>query len=83
MTANGTYEAVQDVAALRALYGTPVEAAIVKVANRITPLYRKYLEASPFFILATVGPEGVDCSPRGERGGTMRIEDEETIVIPD
>lgn len=69
---------------LEALYTpAPVAAAIVKEIDRITPQYRRLIEASPFVVLATVGPEGIDCSPRGDRPGFVRIADERTLVIPD
>ena len=53
-------------AQLEAIYGKPVEAATVKEVNWITPHYRAYIEASPYVALATSGPEGLDCSPRGD-----------------
>jgi PPOX class probable FMN-dependent enzyme len=49
----------------------------------ITPHYRRLIEASPFFVLATSGPEGLDCSPRGDLPGFMRIADERTLMFPD
>ena len=39
-------------AQLDALYGEPAEPAIVKEADRVTPLYRRLIEASPFVALA-------------------------------
>src|SRR3546814_14617328 len=69
--------------ALEALYDTPGEASLVKEADRITPPYRRLIEASPFVALATCGPEGLDCSPRGELGGVVHIEDERTLMLPD
>ena len=71
------------IAELEALYGKPVEAATVKEVDRITPHYRAYIEASPFATLATIGPEGIDCSPRGDRPGFVRIHDEKTLMLPD
>lgn len=68
---------------LEALYGAPVEAAIVKEVDRITPHYRVLVEASPFVALATAGPEGLDCSPRGDLAGFVRIHDERTLMMPD
>jgi hypothetical protein len=68
---------------LEALYGAPVEASLVKEAGRITPQYRRLIEASPFMALATSGPEGLDCSPRGELGGVVHIEDARTLMLPD
>ena len=68
---------------LEALYGAPGRASIVKESDRLTAEYRRLIEASPFFALATVGPEGLDCSPRGELGGAVHIEDERTLMLPD
>lgn len=78
-----SYKAVTDVDALQSLYGAPGEASLAKVADRITPEYKRLLEASPFFTLASVGPEGLDCSPRGELGGAFVVQDESTLIIPD
>src|SRR6266567_1858019 len=71
------------IAELEALYGQPVEAATVKEVDRITPHYRAYIEASPFATLATSGPEGLDCSPRGDKPGFVRVADEKTLMLPD
>ena len=77
------YEPVTDLAVLNAAYGEPGAAAMLKVATRITPAYRRLIEASPFLALASAGPEGLDCSPRGEFGGLLRILDSKTLAIPD
>jgi len=74
---------LKDEAELAALYGTPRTAAVAKVTPVITPHYRAWIEASPFCALASVGPEGLDCSPRGDRGAVVRVIDERTIAIPD
>lgn len=68
---------------LEAIYGTPVEASTVKEVDHITPTYRAFVEASPFVSLATSGPEGLDCSPRGDRPGFVRVDDPQTLVMPD
>jgi uncharacterized protein len=68
---------------LEALYGQPVEAAIVKEVDHVTPHYRALIEASPFALLATSGPEGLDCSPRGDLPGFVRVHDEKTLMMPD
>lgn len=83
-----SHSKIDSIEALQALYGTPVAAATVKVSSVITPEYRALIQASPFCALATVGPEGLDCSPRGdapENGmdGMVRIVDERTLMIPD
>lgn len=70
--------------ALEALYQpAPVAASTVKVADHITPHYATLIEASPFLALATVGPEGLDCSPRGDLPGFVRIADPKTLMLPD
>jgi len=68
---------------LEALYGFPNDASTVKVADRVTPHYRALLENSPFAALATCGPEGLDCSPRGDLPGFVRIHDDITLMMPD
>jgi PPOX class probable FMN-dependent enzyme len=75
---------VDTLEALEALYTpAPAPASTVKVADRITPHYRALIEASPFLALATVGPEGLDCSPRGDQPGFVRVADERTLILPD
>ncbi len=78
-----TSSIISSVEDLEALYGRPGETSLVKEADRITPQYRQFIEASPFVALATGGPEGLDCSPRGELGGVLHIEDEKTLMLPD
>ena len=74
---------IASVEELEAIYGQPNDASTVKVADRITPEYRRLIEASPFAALATSGPEGLDCSPRGDAAGFVRIHDEKTLMMPD
>src|SRR6201988_4446238 len=68
---------------LDAIYGFPNDASTVKVADRITLPYRILIEKSPFAALATSGPEGLDCSPRGDLPGFVRIHDDRTLMMPD
>ena len=68
---------------LEAIYGFPGETSTAKVADRVTPAYRALIERSPFAVLATCGPEGLDCSPRGDVAGFVRIHDEKTLMMPD
>jgi len=75
---------INSLEALEALYDVaPVAASMVKVADHITPHYRALIEASPFVALATLGPEGLDCSPRGDRPGFVRVADPRTLILPD
>lgn len=74
---------VATVEELEAIYGRPGETATVKEIDRLTPEYRAYVEASPMVVLATSGPEGLDCSPRGDRPGFVRVADDRTLLLPD
>lgn len=78
--------AVRTVAELERIYGAfgaVGEASTAKVADHITPHYRRFIEAAPFLALATSGPEGLDCSPRGDVPGFVRIADPRTLLLPD
>ena len=68
---------------LEAIYGETGMASTAKVADHVTPHYRIMIEKSPFVALATSGPEGLDCSPRGDRPGFVRIHDAKTLMMPD
>lgn len=74
---------IRTVEELEAIYGTPGEASTVKEIDWISPEYRRLIEASPYVALATSGPEGLDCSPRGDAKGFVRIHDERTLMLPD
>ena len=75
---------IDSVEQLEALYGIPNAASTVKEVSRLTPPYRALIEASPFLTLATCGPEGLDCSPRGDRlGELVRIHDDRKLLLPD
>lgn len=68
---------------LAGIYGTPGPASMRKVADRLTPDYARFIAASRFCVLATVGPEGTDASPRGDEGSVARALDERHLAIPD
>jgi uncharacterized protein len=74
---------VTNIEALERIYGEPYGPSIAKEADRITTQYRAFIEAAPFFALATAGPDGLDCSPRGDAPGFVRIHDERTLLVPD
>jgi uncharacterized protein len=74
---------IASIEALEAIYGQPNEASTAKVASRITPQYRVLIDKSPFAALATSGPEGLDCSPRGDLPGFVRVHDDKTLMMPD
>jgi len=74
---------IETVEQLEAIYGAVGDASTVKVADHVTPLYRIFIEKAPFAALATIGPEGIDCSPRGDLPGFVRIHDPKTLMLPD
>ncbi len=75
-----TITSVED---LKELYGHPGETSLVKEVPFLSPSYRRFIEAAPFVSLATSGPEGLDCSPRGDRPGFVRVADDRTLILPD
>ncbi|WP_322966229.1 pyridoxamine 5'-phosphate oxidase family protein [Sphingomonas fuzhouensis] len=74
---------ITTIAALEALYGPVSPPSIVKVADHIHPVYRPFIEASPFAVLATAGAAGLDATPRGDPAGFVHIEDDRTLLLPD
>ena len=80
---NGADHLVTTMAQLESLYGEVFPPAKVKESDRITPAYRKLIEAAPFFALASSGPGGLDCSPRGDPAGFVRVQGEKTLLVPD
>jgi len=74
---------ITSVEQLEALYGLPGEASIVKELDHVIPEYAAFIQASPFVALATSGPEGLDCSPRGDLAGFVRLVDDKTLMMPD
>ncbi|KIN71350.1 pyridoxamine 5'-phosphate oxidase family protein [Sulfitobacter guttiformis] len=74
---------IESIAALEALYGTPGQASLRKVADHLTSQYLKWIMASRLCIVSTVGPEGTDGSPRGDEGPVVLVLDEKRLALPD
>lgn len=74
---------IETVEQLEALYGRPGETSLVKELDHVIPEYAAFIAASPFVALATAGPEGLDCSPRGDLAGFVRVHDARTLMLPD
>ncbi len=79
----GTDHLITTVEQLEALYGKPYGPSLAKEIDHLSPSYRKLIEAAPFVAIATGGPEGLDCSPKGDAAGFVRILDDRTLAIPD
>src|SRR6188472_3506720 len=74
---------VTSMEAFEKLSAEPFGPSLVKETDRITGPYRAFIEAAPFFALASGGPDGFDCSPRGDAPGFVRVADEKTLLVPD
>jgi hypothetical protein len=74
---------ITSVEALEALLGPPGAASLKKELDHVSAHYRALIEASPFVALATAGPNGLDCSPRGDPRGFVHVVDEKTLILPD
>jgi PPOX class probable FMN-dependent enzyme len=76
-------DVIRDEATLEALYGTASGAAVAKEIDYVHPHYAAMIAASPFMVLATSGPGGLDASPRGDPAGFVHLADDRTLLIPD
>jgi uncharacterized protein len=66
------------------LGGEPAKLIREKIADRLNPLTRQFVERSPFVVVASGRPDGgLDVSPRGDPAGFVRILDERTLLLPD
>jgi uncharacterized protein len=75
---------VATLAELEAVYSpAPAAASTVKEIDHLIPEYRDYIRLSPFVALATAGPDGLDCSPRGDSENVVKILDDTTLALPD
>ena len=74
---------VKSVDQLEQIYGEPMPTSLVKEVDRLNDVYSKLIEAAPFVVIATSGPGGLDCSPKGDFPGFVRIVDDKTLMIPD
>jgi len=80
---NGSDHIVATIDQLEAHYGAPRDVSMAKEIDHVSAHYRPFIAAAPFFALATSGPEGLDCSPRGDAPGFVRVVDDKTLLIPD
>jgi len=84
MTTDGSsHHFVTSIDELEAVYGQPVGPSVVKEIDHVNADYRAFIEAAPFCAMATSGPGGLDCTPRGDPPGFVRVKDEKTLLIPD
>lgn len=74
---------IRDLAALEALYGEVNEVSALKEITYLHPHYAAFITASPFAVLSTSGPHGLDASPRGDTPGFVEIVDDKTLLLAD
>jgi PPOX class probable FMN-dependent enzyme len=75
---------ISSVEELRAIYREPNERAAEKEIDYLDPHCRRFIELSPFMLLATQGADGRgDVSPKGDAPGFVQVVDDHTLVIPD
>ncbi|HKS88641.1 MAG TPA: pyridoxamine 5'-phosphate oxidase family protein [Stellaceae bacterium] len=75
---------IEDIGAIRELYGEPGERAVKKQLPRLEKHSRAFIALSPFLVIASADPQGrVDASPKGDAPGFVRVLDDETLLIPD
>ena len=83
MTADAHPHLIESLAELEALFGPVGEASIRKEVPFLHPHYQAVIKASPFAVLATAGPAGLDVSPRGDPPGFVEVQDEHTLLLPE
>jgi len=84
MTTNvSSHQVITSIEVLESIYGEPSRSAVVKEIDYVNADYRAFIEAAPFCAMATSGPGGLDCTPRGDPPGFVRVKDEKTLLIPD
>lgn len=76
-------EYINTIENLEALFGEVGEASLRKEVPTLHPEYQSWIEKSPFAVLATIGPDGLDTSPRGDPAPLVKIPDERTILLPE
>ncbi len=74
---------VTDLETLESLYGTPSTASQIKILDCVSPEYRAFIDASPFVVMATAGPEGIEITPRGDPAPVVTLADPKTLLMPD
>jgi uncharacterized protein len=74
---------ITDISALEQRFDAVKETSLLKELDHVDANYAQWLAASPFCVLATAGPGGLDCSPRGDAPGFVRLLDRKTLLLPD
>ena len=70
---------IRSEAELLSLFDAPSEVSIAKEIDHVDAYYGAWIAASPFFVMCTTGPDGLDASLRGDAPGF--IETQQLIVL--
>ncbi|MCW0233925.1 MAG: pyridoxamine 5'-phosphate oxidase family protein [Ferrovibrio sp.] len=68
---------------LRGCYDMPNDTVQRKILSRLDKHAKAFIALSPFLALSTSGPDGADCSPRGDAPGFVHVENDSTLLLPD
>ncbi len=74
---------IRSIKQLEGLYEQPVPTSLTKEIDYISDHYQSFIEKAPFVVIASIGPDGMDCSPRGDPPGFARVIDRHTVLLPD
>ncbi len=75
---------IENLEQLREVLGEPSEMVRLKIFDHVDPTGRDFIENSPLLLLATSNASGqMDVSPKGDEAGFVRVESDNTLVIPD
>jgi uncharacterized protein len=80
---NAAHHTITSLAALEALFDPVGAASIRKECTYLHPVYQQWIKASPFAVLSTIGPDGLDTSPRGDPASLVTIQDQHTLLLPE
>jgi uncharacterized protein len=77
-------EVIATRARLREIMGETWHVTAAKAADHLTEPARRFIGASPFLVLSTIGRDGrIDVSPKGDPPGFVEVLDKHTLIIPD
>lgn len=78
--AGGRIETVEE---LRAHYGYPSDKGVEKELAALDRHCKRFIELSPFLMLATTNGDKVDVTPRGDAPGSVQVVGDTTLLVPD
>ena len=75
---------IHDVETLRSVVGELKPGTDLKLLDALDEFATDFIARSPFLLLSTSDAGGhMDASPKGDQPGFVRVEDENTLLIPD